>query len=68
MSNGYKRKHESGAENRKKRQKREDNLKQLKNSLLNYVNLPDHENEETISIPFFTTLISLKLLILKLVK
>ena len=30
MSDGYKRKHESGAEKRKKREKREDNLQQLK--------------------------------------
>ena len=53
MSDGCKRKHESGAEKRKKRQKREDNLKQIKNSLLNYVNLPDHENEENNIDPIF---------------
>ena len=53
MSDGYKRKHESGTEKRKKRQKREDNLKQIKNSLLNYVNLPDHENEENNIDPIF---------------
>ena len=63
MSDGYKQKHESGAEKRKKRQKLEDNLKQMKNPLVNYVNLPDHENEENNIDPIFTTVITLKLLI-----
>ena len=55
MSDGYKRKHESVANKRTKGQKREDNIKQYKNSLLNYVNLPDHENEENNIDPIFST-------------
>ena len=48
MSDGYQRKHESGSEKRKKKQVKEEALKQIKGSLLKYVNIDDKLNNDTI--------------------
>ena len=44
MSDGYKRKHESGSEKRKKKAAKEETIKQMKDSLLQFMTTETKEN------------------------